>query len=134
VVVDVFIPGTRFGDFFRWYCQALDFWPLWIVPYRLPRPYPWVAPAQAARGGGYFIDCAIYGKKNDDPGRDYSQELEDKTFELGGIKTLISQNHYSRERFWQIYDREVYQRVKQRMDPHGVLRDLYDKFNFAAGK
>ena len=130
VVVDVFIPGKRLRDFWDWYVQTIDFWPLWVVPYRLPRRYPWVAPAQAAQGGGYYVDCAIYGKRNDTPGVDYSQALEDKTFELGGIKTLISQNHYSRERFWQIYDRTVYQRIKQRMDPAGLLRDLYDKFNF----
>ncbi len=33
VVVDVFIPGRRFGEFFAWYTKTVDFWPLWMVPY-----------------------------------------------------------------------------------------------------
>lgn len=26
----------------------MAFWPLWIVPYRVDAPYPWIAPAHAA--------------------------------------------------------------------------------------
>jgi FAD/FMN-containing dehydrogenase len=130
VVVDVFIPARRFEEFFRWYEKDFAFWPLWIVPYRIPEPYPWIAPEHAARmGDTLFIDCAVYGKRNDDPTVDWSQVLEDKTFELDGIKTLISRNHYSQERFWQIYDRERYERVKARLDPRGVWKNLYDKLS-----
>lgn len=130
VVVDVFIPAHRFAEFWSWYERDYAFYPLWIVPYRIPIMYPWVNPAHAKRmNDDLFIDCAVYGKKNDDPAVDASRVLEDKTFELGGIKTLISRNHYSRERFWEIYDRQGYQAVKSRLDPHGVFPDLYDKFH-----
>lgn len=74
-----------------------------------------------------FFDCAIYGKPNGDPAIDWSQVLEEKTFELGGIKTLISYNHYSAERFWEIYDRGRYRRMKARLDPNGVWKTVYDK-------
>jgi hypothetical protein len=132
VVVDVFIPGRKFADFFAWYREVIDFWPMWMVPYRLPRPYPWVSPQQMARAGGepYYIDCAVYGKRNDDPRINYYKALEEKTFELGGIKTLISENYYSEERFWQIYDRAAWLAVKQRTDPANLFRDLYKKFHF----
>jgi FAD/FMN-containing dehydrogenase len=130
VVVDVFIPGKRFAEFFAWYERDFDFWPLWIVPYRVPAPYPWISPAHTARmDDDMFIDCAIYGKRNDDPRVDHSKTLEDKTFELGGIKTLISRNHYSRERFWEIYDRDRYEAVKARLDPGGLFKNLFDKFS-----
>jgi len=130
VVVDVFIPAHRFAEFWAWYERDYAFYPLWVVPYRIPTMYPWVNPEHAKRmNDDLFIDCAVYGKKNADPAVDASQVLEDKTFELGGIKTLISRNHYSRERFWQIYDRDGYQAVKRRLDPHGVFPDLYDKFH-----
>lgn len=128
VVVDVFIPSARVEEFFTWYKDRLSYYPLWIVPYRVPAPYPWIAPAHAARMGDLFIDCAIYGKANDTPGVDYSELLEQKTFELGGIKTLISRNHYDEERFWSVYDRDRYQAIKRRADPHNLLRDLYEKF------
>jgi FAD/FMN-containing dehydrogenase len=130
VVVDVFIPGKRFADFFAWYEKTFDFYPLWIVPYRVPAPYPWISDEHAARmGEDLFIDCAVYGKKNSDPAVDLSQVLEEKTYELGGIKTLISRNHHTRERFWQIFSRPRYDAMKARLDPRGVFKNLYDKFH-----
>ncbi len=36
VVVDVFIPGARFGEFLNWYESDFQYYPLWIVPYRIP--------------------------------------------------------------------------------------------------
>ena len=130
VVVDVFIPGKRFSDFFKWYEKDFAFWPLWIVPYRVPEPYPWISPGHSKRmDDDLMIDCAIYGKKNNDPSVDFSRMLEDKTFELGGIKTLISRNHYTRERFWEVYDKERYDRVKGRLDPRGLFKNLFDKFS-----
>lgn len=130
VVVDVFLPSRRVVEFYRWYEATMDFWPLWIVPYRIPKPYPWISDALAARmGDELFVDCAVYGKRNDDPRVDYSQLLEEKTFELDGIKTLISRNHYTRERFWEVYDRPRYAAAKARLDPRGVFPDLYDKLS-----
>jgi hypothetical protein len=102
------------------------------VPYRIPAPYPWVDPAHAARfGDELMIDCAVYGKVNDDPHVDYSQILEEKTYELDGIKTLISRNHHTRERFWQIYNKPGYDAAKSRLDPRGLFPQLYDKFHKA---
>jgi hypothetical protein len=125
VVCDVFIPSRRFQDFYSWYASRFRFWPLWVVPYRVPSPYPWLAPEQIDRmGGDLFIDCAIYGRPNGDPALDYSVLLEEKTFELGGLKTLISRNHYGEDRFWQIYNRAAYEAAKQRLDPRGVLPHL----------
>ena len=130
VVVDVFVPSRRLRDFFAWYTRGLAFYPLWLVPYRIAEPYPWIAPAHAARfDDDLFIDCAVYGKPNNDPAIDWSQALEDKTYELGGIKTLISRNHHTREKFWQIYDQQRYDAAKSRLDPNAVFPSLYEKFH-----
>jgi FAD/FMN-containing dehydrogenase len=132
VVVDVFIPARRFAEFLSWYQADFQYYPLWIVPYRIPEPYPWIAPEHAARARDQlFIDCAVYGKVNADPNVDWSQVLEEKTYELDGIKTLISSNHHTRERFWQIYNQPGYQAAKARLDPRGVFPSLYEKFHRA---
>jgi len=60
---------------------------------------------------------------------DWSQVLEEKTFEAGGIKTLIGRNHYVRERFWQVYNSDNYREAKRRLDPRGAFPDLYEKFH-----
>jgi FAD/FMN-containing dehydrogenase len=130
VVVDVFIPGKRFGEFLKWYETDFQYYPLWIVPYRIPVAYPWISDAHAANfGGELFVDCAVYGKLNSEPNVDWSQVLEEKTYAYGGIKTLISRNHHTRERFWQIYDQPRYTAAKSRLDPKGVFPSLYEKFH-----
>jgi FAD/FMN-containing dehydrogenase len=128
VVCDVFVPARRLPEFYAWYERALGFYPLWVVPYRVPRMYPWVAPERAARMKDELLfDCAIYGMPNGDPEVDRSELLERKVFDLDGMKTLISRNHYTEERFWEIYDRRRYDEVKRRLDPEGVFGDLYEK-------
>jgi FAD/FMN-containing dehydrogenase len=130
VVVDVFIPARRMSEFSEWYERDYAFYPLWIVPYRVVERYPWISDDHWARmEDDLMIDCAVYGKKNNDRSIDHSKTLEDKTYELGGIKTLISRNHYSRERFWSIYNEPNYRAAKDALDPDRVFADLYEKFS-----
>jgi hypothetical protein len=75
-----------------------------------------------------MVDFAIYGKPNGGE-VDLSLLLEEKTFELDGIKTLISRNHYTRDRFWQIYNQPNYQAAKLRLDPQGVFPRLFEKLH-----
>lgn len=128
VVVDVFIPSGRFKDFFEWYKDDLKFYPLWIVPYNAPEIYPWINDEHAKNmNGSFFIDCAVYGKKNSEPDVDYSELLEEKTIELGGIKTLISRNHFDKETFWKVYNKKNFDAVKQKTDPKNFFSDIYTK-------
>lgn len=128
VVCDYFIPAARVPEFYEWYLREMPYFPLWVVPYRVPQPYPWLSEEQTDRfEGDLFVDLAVYGMRNDAAGADRSEQLEEKAYELGGIKTLISRNHYSAERFWSIYHRANYQKARERLDPHGVFPDLYEK-------
>ncbi len=129
VVVDVFIPARRLGEFWDWYVDVFDYWPLWIVPYRVETPYPWIDPAHGAGlANELMIDCAVYGKRNNGT-EDLSALLEQKTYELGGIKTLISENHHTREQFWSVYNRPAWEAAKADLDPSGRFSDLYEKFH-----
>ncbi|HSV08301.1 MAG TPA: FAD-binding oxidoreductase [Candidatus Binatus sp.] len=129
VVCDYFIPAGRVPEFYDWYLRELRYFPLWVVPYRVPKPYPWLSAGHRARAGDLYVDLAVYGMPNGDPGVDRSEQLEEKTYELGGLKTLISRNHYSAERFWSIYDEATVRQVKARLDPRGMFRDLYEKLH-----
>lgn len=129
IVVDVFIPSLRMAEFFDWYQKTFDFYPLWLVPYKMDKIYHWVSEGLRSKlkEEHLFIDCAIYGKKNDDLSKDLSKELEDKVFELNGVKTLIGQNHYSKERFWEIYNHPLIEKTKNRVDPKKMFGELYSK-------
>jgi hypothetical protein len=53
--------------------------------------------------------------------------MEDKLRELGGVKTLISHNYYSRDEFWATWNKRNYDAVKGITDPDNMFRDLYTK-------
>lgn len=131
VVVDVFIPWNRFEKFYRRYQAEINYYPLWIVPYRRVQKYPWINEEYDKRiGDPLFIDLAVYGLKNRRRDLNYYQILEEMVYDCNGIKTLISHNSYSKERFWEIYNRPNYEKIKQRTDPQNRFRELYEKFHF----
>jgi hypothetical protein len=53
--------------------------------------------------------------------------VEQKVYELGGMKSLYSDSYYSVEEFWNIYDQEEYFLLKKNYDPRRKLKDLYSK-------
>jgi FAD/FMN-containing dehydrogenase len=127
VTVDVFVPFSQFDPLFRWTQARLNHFPLWVVPYRRVRDYEWVSPrVYDAMRDALFVDLAIYGMRQP-AGVNVYRLLEQELERLGGIKTLISHNYYSREEFWRTWNRETYERVKARTDPDNALQDLYDK-------
>lgn len=129
LVCDIFVTLGRFGDFFRWYTTHIDDWPLWVVPYRPPLKYPWISKERREMmADDLFVDCAVYGAPNNDKSIDLSVELENAVFDLGGIKTLIGRNHYTEERFWQVYDRDNHMAAKAALDPDGLFPDLATKY------
>lgn len=127
ITLDVFVPFSKIDDFLGWYGEAFGFFPLWCVPYRRVRDYEWIAD-------GFFdgiddpllVDLAIYGMKQED-GKPYHRMMEEKLYEVRGIKTLIDHNEYPEGEFWKTWNKRTYDEVKARTDPDNVFRGLYEK-------
>jgi hypothetical protein len=84
----------------------------------MPGAYPWLADEHASRmADTLLIDCAVHGMPNDDPERDWTALLEAQTFACDGIKSLLARNHYTRQRFFEIYHQPNYTAAKQHLDP-----------------
>jgi FAD/FMN-containing dehydrogenase len=132
VTVDLFIPFSRLDSYMEWHERELGFFPLWVVPYRLPRQYEWIGEdVLAGVEDELWIDVAIYGMKQP-PGRNVYKEIEAELREIHAIKTLISHNYYDEDVFWTIFNKPNYERVKKIADPDNVFRDLYAKMCRAA--
>lgn len=127
VTVDLFAPLSRLDAFMAWYRPAIGHFPLWVVPYRRVREYPWLDPSfYDGLDDDMFVDLAIYGAEQP-AGRNLYREIEEALPRMNGIKTLISHNFYDREEFWRIFHRAEYDAVKRRTDPDDLLRDLWTK-------
>jgi len=99
----LFLPFSKLGEFFAWYRDRIDFFPLWCVPYRRVRDYEWIADGFFdGLDDELFVDIAIYGLAQPD-GRNVYAELEEELLRVRGIKTLISYNYYDEETFWRTW-------------------------------
>ena len=126
ITVDLFIPFSKAEEFLSWYSREIGHFPLWCVPYKRVRDYEWISDDYVKRiGDELILDLAIYGMRKRD--RNYYRLMEEELMEIGGIKTLISNNYYSESEFWSVWNRDNYQKVKAITDPDNILRDLYDK-------
>jgi FAD/FMN-containing dehydrogenase len=127
VTLDVFVPFSKVPSFMDWYEREIDFFPIWCVPYRRVRDYPWLTDSFWSNvHDPLFLDLAIYGLRQH--GHDnVHRMIETKLLELGGIKTLIAHNYYPQQEFWSIYNQPNYDAVKRITDPDHQFRDLYDK-------
>jgi len=127
VTLDVFVPFSKVEEFLAWYQETFHYYPLWVVPYRRVHDYEWLADSFYARlEDELFVDLAIYGMQQRGD-TNYHKLMEDKLRELGGVKTLISHNYYSRDEFWSTWNKRNYDAVKVITDPDNVFRDLYTK-------
>jgi hypothetical protein len=111
----------------EWYRPAIGFFPVWCVPYRRVRDYEWISPDfLAGMGDRLFLDLAVYGLKQRGD-RNVYKALEEKLFELKGLKALISYNYYDEDEFWRIWNKHNYLAVKKITDSENIFRDLYSK-------
>jgi hypothetical protein len=127
VLVDLFVPFSRLGDYLAWHERELGHFPLWCVPYRLPRRYEWIEPDYLKRvDDDLFIDLAIYGMAQP-RGQNVYRLIEEELPRVSGLKTLISYNYYDEDEFWMVWNRPNYLAVKREVDPDNLLGDLYEK-------
>jgi hypothetical protein len=73
-----------------------------------------------------YLDIAVYGMKKSKE-KNYHRILEEKLMDIGGLKTLISENYYSESDFYKVWNKDNYFKIKAKTDPQNKFRDLYSK-------
>jgi FAD/FMN-containing dehydrogenase len=127
VVVDLFLPFSKWSDFWNFYEKELNYFPVWIVPYKIDKLYPWINKEHMnGVDDELYIDLAIYGMKQKD--KNYYRLIEERMLKTPGmLKTLISYNYLQKDEFYKMWDKESMSRAKAITDPDGVFGDLYNK-------
>ena len=129
VIQDVDIPIEKAPEFLRFFLEEIGIRPVWMCPiggHDLTRRYP----LYPLHGGGLFINFGFWDiVPNPDKYESgyFNRKVEAKVSELGGVKSLYSDAYYDENTFWQLYDGEQYFKLKQKYDPQGRLKNLYQK-------
>ena len=127
VIQDVDIPIENAIAYKKFFFDTINIRPVWICPFR--------AYEKTAKFTFYSFDpqklYVNFGfwdsvPTNKEQGS-YNRLIEAKVSELHGKKGLYSDSYYTEEEFWKIYDKNTYDKLKQKYDPQKKLKDLYAK-------
>jgi FAD/FMN-containing dehydrogenase len=128
VVQDIEVPIDRLAEFMDVFASEVPIEPVWFCPLQQRSSEVWdlyvLDPATLYVNVGFWSSVAL--RPGEGPERN-NRLIEDLVEELGGRKSLYSTSFYDVDRFWDLYNGEVYDLLKKRYDPDGRLLDLYAK-------
>ena len=129
VIQDVDIPIEQAPEFLRFFLAEIGIRPVWMCPiggHDLSRNFPFYP----LHGSGLFVNFGFWdtvaNPQHHETGY-FNRKIEAKVTELGGIKSLYSDSYYDEDHFWDLYDGTRYRELKQKYDPDGRFRNLYQK-------
>lgn len=137
VVQDIGFPHSKLSSFIDYTDETMGFYPLWLCPLKMQedlslRPRDQSTYMQDSRYPGSMINVGLWGPGATDYDKfiKLNREIEHKTAELGGLKCFYAQAFYTEDEFWNIYDKEWYDDLRQKYKASG-LPSVYDKVNAA---
>ena len=132
VVQDLALPYSTAEEFVDYNDRAFGIYPLWLCPLRqspLPTMHPHSNETEAdGKTLKPILNIGLWGYGPSQAG-DFvrvNRDLERKLRELGGMKWLYAHTYYSEEEFWQMYDKEWYDGLRNKYDATS-LPSVYEK-------
>jgi len=127
VIQDVDVPIEHAPEFLEFFHREIGILPIWVCPIRTAAQRWSLYPMDPSRTFVNFGFWDVVRSREPHPPGHFNRLVERKVQELGGIKSLYSDSYFTREEFWASYNGDAYRALKQRYDPRGVFKDLYDK-------
>jgi delta24-sterol reductase len=132
IIQDLAIPFSKAQEFVEYVDNEFGLYPLWLCPLKPiddGSARKSFHPLGKGKGRGeMLVNVGVWG-----PGprnrRDFvtkNRELEAKVRELGGMKWLYAHAYYTEDEFWDIYDREWYDKLRAKYHAES-LPTVYEK-------
>ncbi|MFI5240630.1 MAG: FAD-binding oxidoreductase [Candidatus Saccharimonadia bacterium] len=127
IIQDVEIPIENCAKFLEFFQKNIGIEPVWLCPLRSFDPNR-TYPMYSLRNNQTYVNFGFWDSiPSDKADAYYNRLIEGKVEELGGHKSLYSTSYYTKEKFWQLYNGNVYHKLKEKYDPKSRLKNLYDK-------
>ncbi|KAF2118236.1 hypothetical protein BDV96DRAFT_620203 [Lophiotrema nucula] len=133
VIQDLSLPYATVEEFVDYTSQNLNIWPLWLCPLRAVNPptfHPYSMDKENHHLPQPMLNIGLWGAASRDIDSFVRQnrELEVRLAELGGHKVLYSHTYYTKDEFWQLYDKQWYEALREKYTATS-LPTVYDKVN-----
>jgi Delta24-sterol reductase len=129
MIQDLSLPYSTVEKFIDYTSEELDIWPLWLCPLPAIEP-PTFHPCSIDHKDGSqpMLNVGLWGRASKDMEVFVRQNRDMETYlaELGGRKVLYAHTYYPEDEFWQLYDRDWYQVLRERYSAT-ALPTVYDK-------
>lgn len=135
VVQDALVPMRLMREGIDLFHEQFDCYPLWLCPHQTYRTKPQglIAPSPDAGESEMFVDLGAwqvpgYVRRNVPwDGHEAVRGMEKWLRENNGYQCLYAVSEQSREEFWQMFDRKLYDDVRSKYGGQEGFLDVYDK-------
>ena len=143
IIQDLLLPVETSKEWVDFVNDELGIWPLWCAPVRKltndneiwGHPFWKTKPGEAAAGqlgklGRLFFNWGVWGPCDGEPEafNRINRRLEERLKELRGMKVIYAAAFYTEEEFWDLYDREQYDKARKKWHAE-TLPTVWDKIN-----
>lgn len=126
IVEDLAVPFKNTVPFLRYLDDEFGIYPLWLCPLKFKSSG--LRIKHFPEDTELLLNVGVWGPwgKKHKSFNAANKALEAKVKDLQGAKWLYAQTFYSKEEFWEIYDQESYERLRQKYAAVN-LPDVYQK-------
>lgn len=131
VTQDLVLPFSSAVEFLQYADEAFRIYPLWLCPLK-QSPSPTMHPHNAKEADGKALRPMLnvglwgFGPRDREIFVALNRHLERILRELGGMKWLYAQTHYSEDEFWGMFERDWYEALRRKYHAT-TLPNVYDK-------
>jgi FAD/FMN-containing dehydrogenase len=121
------IPIQNAPEFMAFFQENIGISPVWTCPVKTYNPHDKFS-LYPMDPDNLYINFGFWDvvPSNKEKGY-YNRLIEDRVEALQGKKSLYSDSFYTLEKFWQLYNKETYYKLKSKYDPDSRFKNLYDK-------
>jgi len=127
VIQDVEIPVGNAAEFLRFFQKEIGITPVWMCP---TQPFDdkakydlYMMKPETLYINFGFWDVVKTGREDGY----LNKRIESIVEKLRGKKSLYSTSYYEEKRFWELYNKKNYDKLKRKYDAHHKFKTLYDK-------
>ena len=133
LATDIGVPLSKLKEALHLVDKMTKTYPLWICPsidhYHPDKIFCTRKPEMCE--DNIILDLGIYGIKNTRiPSRKVNKAFEKFSFSHGVFKGFFSTCYFNYDDFWNHFDKEKYEKLREKYHANGKFMDVYDKITY----